>query len=332
MVETLRATRKRTRSGMKQVCRSGSFSVSLDPAWGNVDEMTASSLGAPVARPQPHPRSDAGSSAVPALEARPASIPECDRRQAAYLASGRDLRGRVPVCYLALSAVTTFVGLALTSVDRSAGRFRVVGREARAVDGRPPDALPRFPFVHRLGDLRRDRHSGADSGGRDHLGLATAMVARRIRALRDRARVGDVPDDGVLRRTRPSRRRTTRRTPGRRQLPLGSRRGVDRRVLGLRAPSHLTHDVDARQGARVGRRARDSSDRGGLADVPRDAPPARHARRRSHGDRRADAGPAPRAYHRSRSPAGGRHEEHDDRRGRCARRQDVRRRAAPAPT
>src|SRR5918994_829833 len=228
-----------------------------------------------------------------------------DRRQAAYLASSRDLRGRAPVVLPRTLGGDDLRRTRNHHVDRSAGRFRVLRRQPCAVDGRPPDALPRFPFVDRLGDLRRLRHSGAGSGGRDHLGLATAMVARGIRARRDPDRVGDVPHDGVLRRSRPSTRRTTRSTAGRRQLPLGSRRGVDRRVLGLRAASHLTRDVDARQGARVGRRACDSSDRGGLADVSRDAPPARHARRRSHGDRRADAGPAPRAYHKSGRPQAG---------------------------
>jgi membrane-associated phospholipid phosphatase len=76
--------------------------------------MTASSLGAPVARRQPHPQADAGSSAVPALEASPASIPESigDRLPTWHPAAiyGVGLLS----CYLALAAVTTFVGLAIT--------------------------------------------------------------------------------------------------------------------------------------------------------------------------------------------------------------------------
>ena len=75
--------------------------------------MTAS-LQAPVARLQPHPQADAGSSAVPALEPRPASIPEWigDRLPTWHPAAiyGVGLLS----CYLALAAVTTFVGLALT--------------------------------------------------------------------------------------------------------------------------------------------------------------------------------------------------------------------------
>ena len=204
-------------------------------------------------------------------------------------------------CYLALAAATTVVGLAFTRWI-----FRWTARVLRraACSGWPTTGRPSsIPFVGRLGDLRRVGHSGAGSGDRDHLGAAKAVVARGIRARRDPARVGDVPHDGVLRRARPSTRRTTRRTPGRRQLPLG----------------HVAASIAVYSGFALLLTSRMTSTRAkalvwaaALAIPPIVAVsrmyrgmhhPLDTARRRSHGDRRA--GSAPRAYHESGRPQAG---------------------------
>jgi membrane-associated phospholipid phosphatase len=76
--------------------------------------MTASSVEARVARPQPRGEVGAGSSAVSALEANPASIPESIGEKLPAWHPAAIYGAGLLSCYLALAAMTTAMGLAFT--------------------------------------------------------------------------------------------------------------------------------------------------------------------------------------------------------------------------
>ena len=131
-------------------------------------------------------------------------------------------------------------------LDRPDRRLRVGGRAARGVAGRTPHAVLERCLVIGSQHRRRLRHSGA---GRRRVvivaALREALAARRIRALGDRHRVGDVPHDGVLRRTATGRTSTRLEgLPVDASYPSGPRRPRARALLGLRAPPDVADDLD----------------------------------------------------------------------------------------
>ena len=94
-------------------------------------------------------------------------------------------------------------------------------------------------------------------------------------------RDGAVPPDVEPGPAHAPRRRSTRGSPVRRQLPLRPHGRVPRGVCGPHAAAGVRHPAPTRRGGGVDGGDRPSDPRRRVPDVPRDAPPVRRRRRRA---------------------------------------------------
>ena len=235
--------------------------------------------------------------------------------------------------YLLLAAASIALGFLVTKVLLSIdGVERLDERFPRWVAGERTDGWTDASWVG-VGALRgiRDPRGARARRGRD--GRPAQVADRRVRPLRRRRRVRDLPRDDALRRAATARGRAPRVAPRRRQLSVRPHGRVDRAVLRARAPR-------SRRGSRAGRgaspsgRSRSRSRRSWRCRGSTEActtrstssPGSRSASRRSSSWSSRAASPA------RRSPGARKRRSPDDtRRGRRACRQVRRRRARRAP-
>ena len=171
---------------------------------------------------------------------------------------------------------------------RPHGRHRPRRRERGRVDRARAHRLPHRCLVGRLDGGRRAGAADPGRPDRDRLRDQAQVADRRVRRLRARGRVRDLPHRLARRAARPAARRAAGEPAGRRELPVRPHRRVARRLLRPRAAAHVgvPEGPLARRG--LGGRTPASGVRRVLAHLPRHAPPARPRRGRADRRRRGD--------------------------------------------
>ena len=141
------------------------------------------------------------------------------------------------------------------------------------------------PVLGRQRDRGRLRHPRRARARCARHGVHAPVEDRRLRRLRRRSRVGDLPRDDAVHRPSAASRRATRGPRPDRELSLRSHRRGDRALLRARAAPDLEVRAGRLEHRDLGGRARDSPARRARAHVPRHASPDRRARGRRDRDR-----------------------------------------------
>ena len=201
-------------------------------------------------------RESAQSGVVPVLRARAGGPAE----RFADLVGGHPVAVFVValVCgYVVLAGCSLLLALFVTDVLVQVGDIRRTDESAITSLVAERTRLPDGRVERGLGRGRRARPADPRRHHRDRLRAAAQVEARRVRRVRPRRGVGDVPGDLVARPARAARRAAARGPAGRRELPLRAHGRVDRRLRRPRAAAHV--GLPGPQAARRSRGSRRSS-------------------------------------------------------------------------